>query len=416
MIKNIGIDEARELLLAQEAATHTETLALSGALGRVLARDFGAGTDNPPFDKSAFDGYALRSEDIFGASKENPVTLIIDEEIPAGHVPRFDTTRGHAAKILTGAPIPRGADAVIKFELTNFTDERVTVYEALRPGENVIYAGEDFPKGALMLEGGRLITPAMLGVIASQGMTDIEVFKKPVATLINVGTELVRPGEPLSPAKIYNSSRYSLEGYVRGLGLAFGDGGVVDDAPERIAEAVRTAAESSDLVITTGGASVGDYDFAVRAAELAGGDMLFWKISMRPGGAMLAYRLGGKLILSLSGSPGAAVFGLIHIARPYIRKLCGRTDVWPGECLVYLQMAQKKGNPVTRLLRGSLAIEDGRAIFAPEKTQRGGDLASLIRSDLLVVIPEGTPPLEAGALVKAYRVDSDAHGGLSEGI
>jgi molybdopterin molybdotransferase len=384
--------------------THTETVALSEALGRVLASDFVATIDNPPFDRSAFDGYAFRSADAAAASKENPVTLAIDEEIPAGQAPRFGTKPGHAAKILTGAPLPEGADAVIKFELTEYTDERVTVFEPLRSGENVIYTGEDFPRGTTLLPGGSVITPAMLGVIASQGLDSIEVFTKPLATMVNVGSEIIRPGTPLSPAQIYNSSRYSLEGYIRELGMEFADGGVVPDDPERIAAAVRTAAACSDLVITTGGASTGDYDFAAATAELVGGDVLFWKVAMRPGGALLAYLLGETMVLSLSGSPGAAVLGLVHVAYPYIRKLCGRADIWPEECVVRLAEAQTRKNPVTRILRGNLAIRDGEAVFVAEATQRGGDLASLIACNVLVEISAGTPPLEAGALVRAFRV------------
>ncbi|MDR1068723.1 MAG: molybdopterin molybdotransferase MoeA [Clostridiales Family XIII bacterium] len=404
MQKNIRPDAARELLAAQNAITHTEVVTLSEARGRVLASDFIAVIDNPPFDRSAFDGYALRSADITGASQENPVTLAIDEEIPAGRAPRFATESGHAAKILTGAPVPEGADAVIKFELTEYTDERVTVTGPLRSGENVIYAGEDFARGRVVLPAGSLITPAMLGVIASQGLDSTEVFTKPLATMVNVGSEIVRPGTPLPPAKIYNSSRYSLEGYIRELGMEFADGGVVPDDPERIAAAVRTAAACSDLVITTGGASTGDYDFAAATAELVGGNVLFWKVAMRPGGALLAYMLGETMVLSLSGSPGAAVLGLVHIAHPYIRKLCGRSDVWPEECLLRLAEAQTRKNPVTRILRGNLAIKSGEAVFVAEATQRGGDLASLIAADVLVLIPAGTPPLEAGALVQAFRI------------
>jgi molybdopterin molybdotransferase len=404
MITGINPDEGRKLLLAQNAAARTETVALSMALGRVLARDFVAQLDNPPFDRSAFDGYALRSEDIQTASKENPVTLIIDEEIPAGHVPKFDIAPGHAAKILTGAPIPNGADAVIKFELTDFTNEKVTVYEPLTRGENVIYAGEDFPKGTTLLEGGGIITPAMLGVIASQGICEIEVFERPVATLINVGSEIIIPGESLTPAKIYNSNRFSLGGYIRELGLNVVCGEIIPDDPRCIANAIKAAARGSDIVITTGGASTGDYDFAKSAAELAGGEVLFYKVAMRPGGAILAYMLEDTMVLSLSGSPGAAALGLIHIANPYMRKLCGRSDVWPEECIVRLKEAQPRKNPITRLLRGNLAIENGEALFVAEQSQRGGDLASLIKCDLLIEVPEGTPPLEAGAKVRAFRV------------
>jgi molybdopterin molybdotransferase len=404
MITGINPDKGRKLLLAQSAAMRTETVPLATALGRVLARDFVARADNPPFDRSAFDGYALRSADVQNAAAEHPITLIIDEEIPAGHSPKFGAKPGHAAKILTGAPIPKGADAVIKFELTDFTDESVTIREPLARGANVICAGEDFPKGAALLEGGGIITPAFLGVIASQGICEIEVFERPIATLINVGSEIVEPGVPLPDAKIYNSNKFSLGGYIRELGLDINFGEIIPDDPERIAKAVQAAACGSDIVITTGGASTGDYDFAAKVAELTGGEALFHKVAMRPGGAILAYVLDGTVVLSLSGSPGAAALGLMHIANPYLRKLCGRADVWPEECIVRLKESQPRTNPITRLLRGSLAIEDGEALFIAERSQRGGDLASLIKCDLLIEIPAGTPPLDAGAKVRAFRI------------
>jgi molybdopterin molybdotransferase len=158
------------------------------------------------------------------------------------------------------------------------------------------------------------------------------------------------------------------------------------------------------MLITTGGAATGDYDFAYKTAEMLGGEVLFWKVAMRPGGALLAYTLNGKLVLSLSGNPGAAALGLLHIALPYIKKLCGRTDVLCEKCTLKLRKAQQKKNPVLRLIRGFLVLEDGEAYFEAEGGQGGGDLSSLIKCNLIAEIPAGTPQLEAGALVTAYRV------------
>ncbi|MDR3278817.1 MAG: molybdopterin molybdotransferase MoeA, partial [Oscillospiraceae bacterium] len=251
---------------------------------------------------------------------------------------------------------------------------------------------------------GSVITPPVLGLCASVGRTEVRVYKKPRAAVLNTGTELCEPGQPLPPAKIYNSSVFTLTGYLAQFGVdGVIAGGVRDDAAE-IAARMDAALKQHDLVITTGGASVGDYDCAVRAAELLGAEILYWKTKLKPGGAIVASVRDGKLILALSGNPGAAVIALLHIALPYIKKLCGRADCLPEAMDVFLKEPFNKTSQRARILRGKLEIVDGRAFFAERGEQGGGAISSLTDCDLLGELPAGSPALPAGTMSKAYRI------------
>jgi len=404
MIKGIGPDEARDLLYDLPAAPETETVAVLSSLGRVIATDVIAAIPIPPFDRSPYDGYAFIGADTAAATREEPVTLKITEELPAGTAPTIDVTRGYCAKILTGAPIPPGADCTVKYETTEFTDAEVKVFTPVAPGTDIVYAGEDVKLGAPVARRGDLITPPMMGLLSSIGLAETAVYKPPRAALIITGAELVEPGDPLPFGKIYNSNASTLSGYLRGQGVDLFNAGVVDDIPELIAERIKASLEGSDIVITTGGASVGDYDCAIRAAEILGAEILFWKAQIKPGGAAVAAVLDGKLILSLSGNPGGAVMFLLRCAMPYIRKLCGRTDCYPESIEVFLKYPFNKLSERSRLLRGQLEITGGKAYFAEHGAQGGGDISSFVVADLLAEIAADSAPLPAGTLVKAWRL------------
>ena len=404
MLKEIEAQEALKLLLGVPVKLDMEPVAIGEALGRVAAEGVTAAIPFPPFDRSPFDGYALRGADTAAATREGPVTLAVRQEIPAGHMPKEAVAPGQAAKILTGAPIPPGADAVVKFEDTEFTGTSVTFFASAAPGSNIVRAGEDIPEGTEIVPQGGLIEPAVMGLLAAQGLKHVNVWRRPLVSVINTGSELAELGRPLPPGMIYNSSMFTLRGYLAKMGADFRDGGIVDDDEAAIAARVRAELATSDMVVTTGGASVGDYDFAMAAAERAGADILFWKIKIRPGGSLLAYTLGGKLVLALSGNPGAAVLGLLLLGAPCIRKRRGLAEVAPEECTVRLAGDVRKSSPRTRIMRGSLRIRDGEAFFVENAGQGGGDISSLVGCDLLAMIPAGSPPLPAGTCVKAFRV------------
>ena len=404
MLRNIEVNEAVKLLCELPVTWKTEAVLLAEVQGRVLAEDVCARLSVPPFDRSPYDGYAFKGDDTTAATDERPVTLQITEEIPAGKMPSVVITPGHAAKILTGAPIPDGADATIKYEETNFTDSEVKIFAPVAPDTNIVHAGDDILAGTVIFKKGTCITAPMLGVLASQGYDKITVFKKPVIKILNTGTELVEVGQPLPEAAIYNSNVFTLSGYLCDQGAEALNAGVVEDDPDVIAERIGEALETSDMVITTGGASVGDYDWAVTSAEKLGAEVLFWKTKMKPGGSLMAAVKDGKVILGLSGNPGAAVLGLMRIALPYIRKLCGCEKLELDAVRVLLKEPFNKKSPKLRLLRGRLELHDGNAYFAENEGQGNGAVFSLVGCDLLGEIDPGASPLQAGSVIKAYRL------------
>lgn len=404
MLKNIEADLALEMLLDLPVSRETEIVALGNAQNRVLAAEVVAIMPSPPFDRSPYDGYAFRGEDTLTASKSQPVTLIITEEIPAGKAPEIAIMPGSAAKILTGAPIPKGANATIKYEMTDFTPQDVTIFEPVRPDTDIVYAGDDVTIGTVIAGIGALVTAPLLGVFASQGIATLTVYKKPRIAILNTGTELVEVGQALHDAQIYNSNVYTLSGYLTDMGAVPFNVGVVADDPDAIAHKIGEMLEQSDMVVTTGGASVGDYDWAVTSAEKLGAQVLFWKTNMKPGGSLMAAVKDGKLILGLSGNPGAAVLSLFRLAFPYILKLCGRAERRLKSFGVILKEPLEKPSPKLRLLRGRLEIEDGKTYFSQYEGQGNGAMFSLVGCDLLGEIDAGSPSLPAGTVIKAYQI------------
>ena len=404
MIRNIEADDACKMLFELPVGRDCETVALASALNRVISADVSAIIPVPPFDRSPYDGYAFRGEDTLGASRGAPAILKITEEIPAGAQPQYEIKPGLAAKILTGAPIPEGADSTIKYEYTEYSDSEVRIFEPVPKNTDIVYAGADVKPGQVIAPKGTVVAAPVISTLANQGFAGVEVYKKPVITIICTGSELCETGEALRPAAIYNSNVHTLSAYLADVGAIPVNGGTVPDEPEVIAERINSVLGESDMVITTGGASVGDYDWAVTSAELMGADVLFWKVSMRPGGAMLAAVKDGKVVLGLSGNPAAAVLGLFRIAMPYIKKLCGRSDCFYPETSIALSKPSRKENPKLRLLRGKLEIIDSQAYFTESGSQGSEVVTSFADCDLMGEIPMGSPPLPAGTLIKAYRI------------
>lgn len=403
MKKGISVEEAQELLLNLARKREAEKVSLTHSMNRVLACDIYASISIPPFNRSPLDGYALRGEDTEKASEENPVILRITEEIYAGKAPEHVVVPGAAAKILTGAPIPEGANSVVRFEDTEWDSEYVRISEPVKPNVNFIYEGEELQKDSLILKEGTLITPAVMGMMATQGINSCSVYKKPTVAVITTGSELTDVGEKLCRGKIYNSNLYTISGYIRGLGLECIEIGSVEDDLDSIASKINEALEISDIVITTGGASVGDYDYALSSLKKIGAEIIFWKVKMKPGAATLAAQKDGKLILGLSGNPGSSTLGMMRVMQPYLLKCCGRTDYMPEEINVIMKHDFKKSSPGTRLLRGRLVINNGQAFFEENAGQGNGMIKSFLGFDLVGEIPAGSPPVPAGAMIKAYR-------------
>ena len=396
--------EARDALLARVAPVGTETVPLDEALGRILAEDLVSAENIPPFDRSAFDGYAFRAADLAGASREAPVTLRITEEIPAGATPTRPVTPGSCAKILTGAPIPAGADTVINYEATEFTDKAVTFFEPVAQGSNVVCVGEDVKAGTVLARGGDEIDFGTVGTLAAQGVTRPAVFRRPRVAVLSTGSELVDAEQTPGPGMIRNSNAHTLSAALRRAGLEPVYLGIAVDTEEGIAALIERALTDCDAVISTGGVSVGDYDLTPAAMERVGVETLTRGVQLKPGMACAYGVRGGKPVCALSGNPASCVVNFYTVALPALRKLCGRREPVPPELTLTLSDGFRKSSQVTRILRGTLDLSDGTARLRLPRDQGNVVLSSTIGCDVFAVVPAGSGPLEPGTTLKGFML------------
>ena len=398
----LEFDAARELLLARVAPVHTERAALETAAGRVLAEPLCAAENVPPFDRSPYDGYALRSADISGASREKPVTLRIVEEIAAGGVSHIPVAAGCCVKILTGAPIPPGVDCVEMYENTEFDAQAASFFAPKRAGENIIRAGEDVRVGTQLADAGDIIDPGLAGTLAAQGCARPLVYARPRVGLISTGSELVEAAEALRPGMIRNSNRYTLTAALSALGCEAAYYGVAGDRTETISALLRRALDECDAVVLTGGVSVGDYDKTPEAMEAADCEILVRGVRLKPGGACCYGLRDGKPVAALSGNPASALTNFYAIAAPVLKKLAGRRDYQPQEISVSLAADFGKKSKLMRLVRGRLTLsEDGLLLHLPAN-QGNVVLSSMIGVQAMAVIPAGSGALAAGHKLKGF--------------
>lgn len=396
--------EARDRLLAHAAPLGTETVPLRAAAGRVLARALVAADDVPAFDRSPYDGYAFRAADVAGACEDAPVTLRITEEIPAGAVPTVPVTPGVCAKILTGAPIPDGADAVINFEATRFTDTEVTFFAPVPPGSNIVRAGEDVKKGTELLRPGTVIDAGAAGTLAAQGVTAPTVFRRPRVAVLSTGSELAEADTEPAPGKIRNSNAYTLSAALLRLGCEPVYLGIAPDSAEGIAALLERGLSDCDALVCTGGVSVGDYDLTPDAMERIGADILFRGVDLKPGMACAYAVRRGKLLFGLSGNPASSLINFYLVALPALRALAGHAEPVPPEITLTLAEAYPHPSRCTRILRGALDLSDGTARLRLMGDQRNAVISSAIGCDALAVVPAASGPLAAGTILKGYLV------------
>ncbi len=402
MLQNATWIEARDLLLSLAKPVEEETVALDHCAGRVLAFDLLAAEDVPRFDRSAYDGYAFRAEDVREASKEHPVTLRITETIPAGQVGRFPVEEGQAAHLMTGAKIPAGADCVINFERTALTEETVTLFQPLRPGDNIVKRGEDVAAGALLAPAGTVIDAGLAGTLAAQGISGVWVRRRPVIGLISTGSEVVEADQEQPEGKIRNANRATFTALLAKEGCLVRYLGLAGDEVGEISRLISEGLKECDAVILTGGVSVGDWDVTPAAMEQAGADILLRGVRMKPGMAC-AYGLAeGKLVLGLSGNPASSLTNFCACALPALRKLCGRKDILPAFIRASLVRGFKKKSPSDRFLRGRLELGDGTVRFAASSDQGNVVLSSTIGCDAFALIPAGSGPVEPGTILDGF--------------
>lgn len=383
----------------------TEWCSLLDCAGRILAEDVKAQGDQPPFDRSPVDGYACRSRDIEKASKENPVFLEVVEEIDAGSWPSRAVGPGQAARIMTGAPIPAGADCCIYQENTDYGETRVAVYKSCPEHGNYCFRGEDVAAGTTVLRKGTRLSYVEAGILAGLGLHQIPVFRKIRAAVLASGDELMEPGMPLKPGKIYDSNLHFLAVRLKELGIEVPVCMRVGDCEEEMAEALLKACDQADLVITTGGVSVGKRDIMHQALSMAGAVRLFWKIKMKPGMPTIGSTVNATPVVSLSGNPFGALAVFELLCRPVFEAMTGDGFYAPKAVEAVLPQGFYKSSPSRRLLRGRL--ENGTVVIPEVKKHASGILSSMAGCNCLLDIPAGTERIEAGETVKAFYLSLD---------
>lgn len=391
-------EEARALLLSVLQPVETECVPLPHCGGRVLAQTLHARESVPPFDRSAYDGYALRSADTAAGA----VTLRILEEVPAGSLPHQAVRSGTAVKILTGAPIPSGADAVVMHERAHFTDTSVTLSAPVRPGSGIVRAGEDIQAGQLLAPAGTVIDPALAGTLAAQGISGPPVYRQLRVALLSTGSELVEPDESPTGARLRNANHAMLAAALERLGCQTVYLGISADSVEGIAARLEQGLAQCDAVLCTGGVSAGDYDLTPDAMERCGAQLLFRGVDMKPGMACAYALREGKLLCGLSGNPASALTNFYAVALPALKRLAGWRDCLPQELLVTLTEDFTKPSPRTRLLRGRLLLKNGTVQMTLPRGQGNTQLSDTVGCDAMAVLPAGSGPVRAGTALKGF--------------
>ncbi len=405
----LSVAEALERVLTGVAALGAESVPLGEALGRVLAEPVVAGREIPPWDNSSMDGYALRAADTETASQEQPVTLPVVGEVAAGRVAAREVGPGQAYRILTGAPLPPGSDAVVPQEEVRRDGAHVSIRRAVRRGACVRSRGEDIRSGDRILEAGSVLRPAALGVLAALGRARVNVYRRPTVAVLSTGDELVDPETPLGPGQIPDSNTYTLCGLAVEAGAVPMSLGIAPDRCDELVERFRRGLEANVLV-SSAGVSVGDRDFVREAVEALGAHLDFWKVNMRPGKPLTFGRFGGRigerLFFGLPGNPVSSMVTFELFVRPVLRRLGGHRIL--GRPRVRARALEPIDNPGSRpgYLRVRLESRAGKLGARPTGEQGSAILRSMLLADGLAVVP-GDTQIPAGGDVDVILLLSD---------
>ena len=396
----ISLEEAIDILDENVKAIGTEEIDLINATGRVLAEDIYSLIDNPPFNKSAMDGYAILAEN----SGSNDKIKIIDK-VFAGEVSNYEVTNKTAIRIMTGAPIPNGANAVIKQEDTIKNDEEhITLTKKIKANDNICFKGEDIKKGSLLVNKNKKIDFADIGIIASSGISKIKVYKNPKIALLCTGDEVIDVNSDLTEGKIFNSNKYTIMARVSELGYNILEVKHVRDIEGDIEKYIETISQNVDLIITTGGVSVGEKDLLNHAIDNIGGKRLFWKVKMKPGSAVLCSIVNNALVVSLSGNPTAALTAFELFVKTSIEKLSGIEKIEVKREKATLCDNFNKKSPQRRFIRGRVVIEEGKQkVYITQVKSGNGILSSNLNSNCMIEVEGGSEALHSGETVDIIK-------------
>lgn len=396
----ISVDEALESILDQIGRLDSRETSILDALGLVLDEDIVSDVDIPPFTGSAMDGYAVRAADVTEADANSPVTLAVVGDLAAGYVAERPVGKGEALRIMTGAPLPEGADSIVMVEQTEKEGDRVRIFKSVAMGENVRPAGEDVAKGETILKRGKPLRPGDIGMLASVGRLTANLVRRPKVGVLATGDELIDPSEPLKPGKIRNSNAYSLSAQVVEAGGEPLLLGIARDTREDLTDRLERGLAEADLLITSGGVSVGDYDL-VKQVLMELGEMVLWKVAMKPGKPLAFGLIRGKPLFGLPGYPTSSMISFEQFVRPAILKMAGRVELRRPEVEVIVDDAISKKAGRRHYLRVVVERRNGELHARLTGTQRSGALRSMTIANALLVIPEEVTAIEAGGRGRA---------------
>ncbi len=399
----LTVDEAIGRILADITPLPDERVPLAESLGRVLAEAVRSDVNLPPFANSSMDGFAVRAADIAAARKDAPARLRVTMDIPAGSSPSRSLRSGEAARIMTGAPMPDGADAIVPVEDTdasfsaadNGLQAEVGVLRSVRSGDYVRPKGEDIAAGQIVLEAGSLIRPAEIGVLAALGCATVPVTRAPRVAIVSTGDELVGVDEPLAPGKIRDSNGYTLAALVQTYNAVPIRVPIARDTLEDARRRFREALDQQpDLILSSAGVSVGAFD-VVRTVLDEMGEVNFWRVNLRPGKPLAYGRLGGVPFFGLPGNPVSAMVTFDVFVRPVLLKLSRQSDAWPTVTALTGEAIALDGRQT--YARVTLSRENGQLVARTTGTQSSGALTSMVRADGLMIIPAGISELPIGS-------------------
>ena len=385
-MSSIKVDEARKVILEKIKVQGTEKVSISEALGRILSEDIIARRNNPPMDNSAMDGYALKAKDIELATSENPIKLEIIEDLAAGYSPKMTIQSGQAVRIMTGAPIPEGADAVIMQEDTERNENSVQVKDKAEIRENIRDAGEDVREGETVIKKGAKLLPAHIGMMAVVGRSSVLVGRRPSVAILSTGDEIKDLDDSLSGPCIYNSNGYMLAAQVKSAGGIPSYLGIARDNEEDLMEKFNWALQC-DMVVSSGGVSVGDYDLVKASLKKMGQEMLFWKVAMKPGKPLAFGRIDNVPIFGLPGNPVSSFVSFEQFVRPSIRKMMGASQL--SHLLVQAKLTHTVHKKAGRqhFLSAYVKWENGTCTVSPTQEQGSGILKSTVNANGLLIFP-----------------------------
>ena len=396
----ISLEEAVDILEKNIKQLSIEEVSLIDGIKRVLAEDIHSKIDNPPFDKSAMDGYAIIAED----SSNNEKIKVIDK-IFAGQVCDSEVTKKTAVRIMTGAPIPKGANAVIKQEdVTVYDNDYIVLNRELKANDNICFKGEDIKKGTLLVSKNKKLDFADIGIIASTGINKIKVYKMPEIALVSTGDEVIDVEDKLIEGKIFNSNKYTIISRVIELGYKIKYIKHIKDSEDDIGECINNISKDVDLIITTGGVSVGEKDLLNEVIDEIDGRRLFWKVKMKPGSSVLCSIVNKAIVVSLSGNPTAALTGFELFVKTILEKLSGKNIIEIKREKAILCDEFNKKSPQRRFIRGRFTCEDGKQkVYLTQVKSGNGILSSNLNSNCMIEVNAGTEGLKSGELVDIIK-------------